>query len=324
MDVEKKVMLLYNKFGQSKTMPEMSVSQIRPYFFLHRKFLGEQDLLIIFNTKRCRYQCYFCDLPQKSSLKLVPDEDILAQFDHVVTEMKHSLSVLDRLTISNNGSVLDVMTFSKEALLTIVQSTYQLPQLKTLVFETRLEFAECNYIEEIKNANPRVTVDILTGFETKDPYIRENILHKEESLDDFLTGLDKQMLCRTKLTAYVLFKPSPFMTDKEAITEAEESIDFLVQQCAKRHIDLTIRLNPMYAARGSKWSAMAKESNTYAPPRLTDILNLARRKADEGVNMYIGLSTESLEEPWGYYRQREDYSRELLKQAILFNNRKIC
>jgi len=135
----------------------------------------------------------------------------------------------------------------------------------------------------------------------------------------FLVGLDKVTVCGAELTAYVLYKPSPTMTDEEAFHEAENSIDFLVEQCSRRGIPLTVRLNPMYAARHSRWARVAEKTPEYQPPLLTDVLKLAVKKANEGVRMYIGLSTEALEEPWGTYMVREDYSQELLKQAILFN-----
>lgn len=323
MSLDKKVMRLYNEFGQRKVMGAPAPSVRQPHYFLHRTFLGEQDLVIIFNTKRCRYQCYFCDLPRKSSTSWVSTDDILAQFEYVLNELKHSLSVLDRLTLSNEGSVLDADTFPTDALLTIARCARELRRVRTLVLETRLEFIDCEILRQIREADPRATVNILTGFETKDPHIRDEILFKREPLDVFLKGLDKVAECDAELTAYVLFKPSPMMTDDDAFAEAESSIDFLIEQCQRRGIPLTVRLNPMYAAKHSKWAKIARAMPQYKPPRLTDVLRLATKNAQEGVRIYIGLSTEGLEEPWGNYMAREDYSRELLKQAILFNNGKL-
>jgi len=322
MSLEAKVMRLYNEFGQRKPIGQPAEDTRHPHYFLHRTFLGEQDLLIIFNTKRCRYQCYFCDLPLKSTRAWVTTEDILAQFEYVLDELKHSLSVLDRLTLSNEGSVLDIDTFPEDAMLTIARCAKELRRIRTLVLETRLEFVDPIYIKQVKEADPRATINILTGFETRDPYIRDEILYKQESLDMFLGGLDKVGESGADLTAYVLYKPSPNMTDKDAFIEAEDSINYLVEQCRRRGIPLTVRLNPMYAARRSRWAKIARTTPEYKPPRLSDVLRLAVKKASEGVKIYVGLSTEGLEEPWGNYIVREDYSQELLKQAILFNSGK--
>jgi radical SAM enzyme (TIGR01210 family) len=322
VSLPEKVRQLYDEFGQRKPMGSPSRDDSRPHYFLQRTFLGEQDLVILFNTKRCRYQCHFCNLPDKSRRYFIPTETILLQFEYVLTELKHSLSILDRLTISNEGSVLDKDTFPREALLTIARASYELRRVRTLVLETRLEFLEPDFIRQIMEANPRAKINVLTGFETLDSHIRDNVLVKRESIDTSLAGLDKIANCGASLTAYVLFKPGQAMTDEQAIQEAEASIDFLVEQCRKRNIPLTIRLNPMYAAIGSRWESKALElrGQGYAPPRLTDVLSLARKKRQEKVNIYIGLSTEGLSASWGDYTGREDFSPELLKEAVVFNS----
>lgn len=294
----------------------------KPYFFLHRTFLSEQDLLIIFNTKKCRYNCYFCSLPSLSSPSYIPEDDILAQFEYVLDELKHSLSVLDRITISNNGSVLDKETMPSEALIRIAECVKEIRRIRTIVLESRLEFVDCCIIKKIKEADPRSAVNVLTGFETLNIHIRDEILGKRESLEIFEAGLGKIAESGVDLTAFVLFKPSPTMDDADAYAEADASIEYLVKQCHKRSIDLTVRLNPMYAARNSKWAEMAFATPEYRPPCLTDILKLAIAKSREGIRIYIGLSTEDLDIEGGSYKCREDYSRELLKKAILFNSSK--
>lgn len=285
--------------------------------------MGENDLLIILNTKRCHYQCHFCQLPAKSSRKLIGGERINDQVDFVLSELKHSLSIIDRVTLSNEGSVLDSKTLPTEALLTLASVVNELRRVRTLVLETRLEFIDRNVISEIRNRCSRINIDILTGFETSNVEIRDNILGKREPLSLFLKGLDSIAELSATLTAYVLYKPSPYMTDEEAAYDATASIDYLVHECNQRQIPLAVRLNPMYLAEGSKWGVLAKSSKAYRPPRLTDIMRIAEKKAQQGVRIYIGLSTEGLDEPGGNYFAREDYTSKLIKYIKLFNDRKI-
>src|SRR5260370_11035635 len=160
---------LYDAFGQRKPMGEGSHDPLIPHYFLHRTFLGEHDLLIIFNTKRCKYQCYFCQLPAKSSRSFIPAEDIIAQFAYVMDEMKHSLSVLDRLTFSNEGSILDPETFPTSALLAIAEAVREVRVVRTLVLGARLEFAAAPVIHAAPPLLPPVDLPILTGFEPHDP-----------------------------------------------------------------------------------------------------------------------------------------------------------
>jgi hypothetical protein len=320
--IKQQVGELYAKYGQRKPMGVSAPSPWLPHYFLHRTFLGDQDMLIIFNTKRCKYRCHFCQLPAKSSPTLIPGSEIVSQFWYVVKELKHSLSVLDRVTFSNEGSVLDPATFPTGAMLEIAEGINELRRVRTLVLETRLEFVETDVLAQIREAAPRLTLNILTGFETHDPYIRDKVLFKREPLEVFERGLDRVAEAGAQLTSYVLFKPRWDMTDEEAVAEAEASIDYLVEQTKARGLDLSVRLNPMYAADGSRWAKKAHTSSDYQPPRLTDVMRVAEKKRREGVNIYIGMSTEGLDDG-SNYMGREDYSVKLVRPVLLFNGGKI-
>jgi hypothetical protein len=112
------------------------------------------------------------------------------------------------------------------------------------------------------------------------------------------------------------------MDDCEAFDEADRTIDYLANQCMKRDLDLTIRLNPMYAAKGSRWARIAHQSSKYQPPRLSDVMRLAEKKTHEGIRVYIGLSTEGLDDG-SNYSSREDYSPSMIREIKLFNDGKI-
>ena len=311
---------LYREFGPPKAMGQSAKSPSIPHFFLLRKFLDEQDLAILFNTKRCRYNCHFCALPAKSSLEFISGEHIAEQFLYVLQEVKHALGLVDRLTIANEGSVFDGSTFPFDTLLNIVHTATALPNIRRLVFETRLEFLRDEALESIRQVGVGV-LDILTGFESLDRRIRDEVLVKREPLDVFLTGLDVIARHRASLTTYVLFKPCPDMSDQEATSEARASIEFLRDQCNQRGIPLTIRLNPMYAARGTRWRAVAESTPSYSPPRLTDVLDLAREMQALGTRVYLGLTSEGLSEAPYTYRGRDDFATGLLKLGILNNTR---
>ena len=316
--LSKKVEQLYRTYGPSKQMGNSTSNLNRPHFFLHRNFLGEQDLAILFNTKRCQYQCKFCALPYKSSRTWIGTESILAQFEYVISEMKHSLSSLDRFTIANEGSVFDERTFPTEALFDIIAAVNCLPRLAKLVIETRLEFLDVNRLQQLKTITSK-RIDILTGFESLDEHIREEILGKREPLESFQLGLNKIANFDCELTTYVLFKPSPYMTDAEAIVEAERSIDYVAESCNRRNIPFTIRLNPMYVAEKTPWANLVKSLDNYQPPKLTDVYTLANKKKSEGMKVYLGLTSEGLSAKENTYRGREDFSSQILKQAIIAN-----
>ncbi|MGN6258129.1 MAG: radical SAM protein [Solirubrobacterales bacterium] len=312
---------LYAEFGQRKPMGIAPETTRRPHFFLLRTFQGQTDLLVILNTKRCRYQCDFCQLPAKSSRVWIPGEDVVAQFGYVLEEVKHALSIVDRITLSNEGSVLDAKTLDPEALAQILEAVNEMRRVRTVVLETRLEFVDADRLEGLGEVLQRARINVLTGFETLDPDLREGVLRKREPLDVFREGLDRLASLGLDLTAYVLFKPAPEMTDAAAYAEARRSIGFLREECGRRGIGLTVRLNPMYLAEGSRWAQRAAEAPGYAPPRLSDCLRLAKEVSAEGVSIYLGLSAEGLSEPAGTYAAREDFGSEVLKAAKTFNSK---
>jgi radical SAM enzyme (TIGR01210 family) len=318
VDISEQVQSLYRTYGPPKQMGTGSSEETEPHFFLHRSFLGEQDLAILFNTKRCRYQCKFCALPAKSSRTWIGAESVLRQFQHVITELRHSLGILHRLTIANEGSVLDATTFPRESLTDIVASTSNLPAMRKIVLESRLEFAEVQFLRMLSVRSGK-RLDVLTGFETLDTDIRDRILGKREPVALFLSGLDAVARAGADLTAYVLFKPDPEMTDGDAVVEADRTMRFLRAECEQRDVRLTIRLNPMYVARGTDWARRAARLPAYRPPNLDDVVGLATRHSAEGLPVYVGLTSEGLSERADTYRGRPEFSTRTLKAAIVSN-----
>lgn len=313
---------IYKAHGPRKPMGIPAIDSKHPHFFLVRRFLEEADLAILFNTKRCRYQCKFCNLPAKSTKSFVTSEDITSQFIFVLECIKHSIVIIDRVSMANEGSVFDYETFPRDVLFKIAKSTSIVPSITKLVFESRLEFINSDDLIELKNSTNK-TIEILTGFETLDNHIRDNVLHKEETVDSFINGLEIIAKSQSSLTTYVLYKPSQDMNDEDAFNEAEKSIDFLIYQTRRLKIPLCIRLNPMYAAQGTQWENCANKIVEYKPPKLSDVLSLAIKKDKEGIPIYIGLTSEGLALEKNTYRAREDFTPTLLKRAIMWNRRKI-
>jgi radical SAM enzyme (TIGR01210 family) len=322
-DLKALVLSLYREFGPPKSMGERAESEQRPHFFLHRNFLGEQDLAILFNTKRCRFQCRFCALPFKSSKSWIEADDVDAQYRYVLEELKHSLGILQRLTIANEGSVLDETTFPIETLIAIAQSTQALPRVRRLVIETRLQFVSTQVLATLGEVSGKM-LDILTGFETHSDDLRQRVLGKSETLAQFLAGLDEVGRANAQLTAYVLYKPDPSMSDGEATEEADASITFLERETRQRGIGLTIRLNPMYVAEGTPLARDIARIPGYQPPALSSVMRVADRWREAGIPVYIGLTSEGLSSQDNTYRAREDFNVQLLKQAILSNGRSIA
>jgi uncharacterized Fe-S cluster-containing MiaB family protein len=173
-DLPATVRELYREFGPPKLMGKGAEQRDRPHYFLERNFLGESDLAVLFNTLRCQHQCNFCTLPTKSSKSFIEGDDIASQFIHVLHEVRHSLGILERLTLGNEGSVFDEKTFPNCRLIEMVRATNEIPNIKRIVFETRHEYftaEKASFIKRISKKN----LNVLTGFETIDCSIRNEV-----------------------------------------------------------------------------------------------------------------------------------------------------
>ena len=310
---------LRTEYGDRQPMGAGAARPESAHYTLTRRFKGQLDLLVIFNTLRCHYNCSFCNLPTKSSSIPVPYDLLIAQFESALMRHANVLHVLERMTISNEGSVLDTQTFGEAALTTILQAADRMPALTRIVLETRPEFISQAYIKLLRSCNTNAWLDFLVGFETLDDRIRNVVLGKRQSRSSLAEAMDAiASVERARLTSYILLKCDTAFSDEQGVEEAKATIRYLVAEANSRRIPLSVRINPMYIATDVRWSTKAIKGG-YRPPRLTDALEVARFAEMLGADAFIGLSTEGLADEANSFRSREDFSRQLLKDAIVFN-----
>jgi radical SAM enzyme (TIGR01210 family) len=258
-------------------------------------------LFIVFYTLACRWsRCLGCCLPSKMSLAPVSYKALMAQVDAVFFDP----AVLDRsasirkVILSNNGSVLDQVTFSSTALMYLLaRVNLHVPNLDVLTIETRPEYVEMAELEFIARAlaegETRTQLEIAIGFEVFDDRIRNEVYHK---------GLEKstfEQLARDvapygyRLKCYFMQKPVPGMTDGEAIADIQNGIDYLSHVAAERRIAINMHLCPTYVASGTMLEDAFRKGQ-YAPPRLQDVARAALHARGKNVSIYIGTFDEGL------------------------------
>lgn len=305
--------------GLAKPFKAMQLSPGLPRFFLIRPFLGDVDLAIILNTLPCRFACRFCGLRFRKKVLGITESQITEQFLWVCRRVRHAVAAITRISLSNDGSLFDEQTMAPASLECIARCAAEFPMVQRLVIESRLQLVSRERLLALQTAAPHLILDILTGFETLDARIRMDVLGKTETIDQYRDGLDIIAASGASLTAYVLFKPDPHMTDLAAVNEATSTAAFLKEECRSRSIPLSLRLNPMYPANGTPWAAEALSSSDFAPCRLTDVLAVARTIRTMGVPVHLGLSFEGLSSPKHTFYSREDFSRRLFETAKQFN-----
>jgi hypothetical protein len=166
-------------------------------FWFYRNYMGE-GLFVVLYTPKCRYKlekggCAGCNLPTLSARdKNLTRQDIENQIDYVFENLsQNEKEELREIIMSNNGSILDFKTMDYEALKYFIKrSINELPYLKQIVFETRIDnysdFSKMKNLVEFKNKiKPEVNYELAIGFEIFDDYLRNEYYKK---------GIDKKIL----------------------------------------------------------------------------------------------------------------------------------
>jgi archaeosine synthase beta-subunit len=258
-------------------------------------------LFVVFYSQACRWsRCIGCNLPSLMSSEHVDFRAISVQINHLfadprVVEQRDSIN---KMIVSNNGSILDEQTFSSTALIYLLaQINLNLPLLSMLSLETRPEYvdiAELEFISRVlAEADTPAKLEIAIGFEAFDDQIRNDVFMKGMTLETFESLVRKMAPYGFHLKCYFMQKPVVEMTDAEAVDDIHRGIDYLSHIASDYHLPVNMHLNPTYVAGGTVLERAFREGQ-YSPPRLRDVAAAARHARDKPVSVFIGLNTEGL------------------------------
>lgn len=265
-------------------------------------------LFLVFYTQACRWsRCLGCNLPSQVSQEHVPFSDLMQQVDHLFADPQilNKCKSIQKVIVSNNGSVLDEDTFSSTALMYLIaRLNLNMPRLKALCLETRPEYVDMPELEFIARAltegDTPTTLELAIGFEAFDDHIRNDLFDKGLSLDAFESLVKKVAPFNFHLKCYFMQKPVPGMTDEQAVADIQHAIEYLGQISRDYAVAINMHLNPTYVATGTPLEA-AFISGTFAPPKLKDVARAALKAKDENITIFIGLSDEGLALPGGSF-----------------------
>jgi len=265
-------------------------------------------LFIVFYTQACRWsRCLGCNLPSRMSEDHVPYANLMAQVDHVFSNpawMAHRESIR-KVIVSNNGSVLDEVTFSSTALMYLLAKlNLHLPNLAVLCLETRPEYVDIAELELIARAlaegDTPTQLEIAIGFEVFDDRIRNEVFHKGLDLA-VVEGLVRRVApYGFRLKCYFMQKAVPGMSDDTAVADIHRAIDYLDELAKRYGVAINMHLNPTFAAAGTPLGE-AYTRGAFQPPKLVDVARAARHAVGKAVTVYVGLSDEGLAVPGGSF-----------------------
>jgi radical SAM enzyme (TIGR01210 family) len=281
-------------------------------------------LFVVFYTQACRWSlCTGCNLPSVCSQHSVGYTPLAAQIDALLAEpdVVARKSEIAKVIVSNNGSVLDEATFPSTALMYLLaQLNLQLPAMKVLSMETRVEYVDMAELEFLsramsERAEPAV-IELAVGFEAFDDHIRNKVFLKGLSLESFEELLRKVAEPHFRLKCYFMQKPVATMSDAEALRDVQLGIDYLSEQARATGVEINMHLNPTYVAKGTAL-ADSFAAGEYAPPQLGDIARATLHAKGKGISVFVGLYDEGLAVEGGSFVRAGD--EELIAALEAFN-----
>jgi len=270
-------------------------------------------LFVVFFTQACRWsRCLGCNLPSMSSLGPVGYRPLVDQVDHLFAdpEVAARCNEIRKLIVSNNGSVLDEVTFSSTALIYLMaRINLNLPNLAVLCLETRPEYVDLAELEFLARAaregDTPTEIEVAIGFEAFDDRVRNEVFKKGLELDAFERFIADLAPHGFRVKTYFMQKPVPGLSDADAVLDIRRAIDYLARLARRHGVTINLHLNPTYVAAGTALEREFSEGN-YTPPRLLDVARAALHARDTGLGVFLGLYDEGLAVPGGSFLRAGD------------------
>jgi radical SAM enzyme (TIGR01210 family) len=247
----------------------------------------------------------------------------MQQVDHVfklVLNSKQKLK-LKKIIVSNNGSVLDEVTFPKQALLYFIsRMEYHCPNVSLLTIETRAEYALVSEFESIERALKKgkrtIALELAVGVEVFNNKIRNRIYKKGLSNKTFERFAAKVASFNYQLKTYFMLKPVPDMSDEEAVTDIINAVVYLDSISERYNLKINLHLNMTYVSTGTKLME-AFEKNQYSLASLSLVPKAILAAENTRLTVYLGLYDEGLAIEDGHFEKVGNL--QLIKMLHQFN-----
>ncbi|MHC5053974.1 MAG: hypothetical protein ACYTKD_04575 [Planctomycetota bacterium] len=281
-------------------------------------------LFVVFYSLACRWsRCLGCNLPSKSSSRHVSYRSLMMQIDRVFSDpaVLAKADSIRKVILSNNGSMLDEVTFSSSALVYLLAKVnLHLSNVSVLTLETRPEYVDLAELEfmarALREGDTPTELELAIGFEAFDERIRNEVFRKGLSLEAFGKLVEEIAPYGFRLKCYVMQKPVPGMTDTEAVDDVRQTIDYLGDVGRRTGVKIDMHLNPTFVAAGT---ALAESfgRGEYLPPRLIDVAKAVAHAQGKLASVFVGLHDEGLAVDGGSFLRPGDEA--IARQIEVFN-----
>ena len=237
--------------------------------------LAAESLTMILRTVGCRWnRCTMCGYASEGAPATA--EDLLAQFEKAMQRASPAVRVVK---IYTSGSFLDPREMpetAKDGILKRLEASC----VKRLVIESRPEHITA---EQVEGCLSHLETEFAIGLETANDLIRQHVIQKGFSFQDFVAASEIVHGLGGRVKAYLLQKP-PLLTEGEAMRDA-----ILSARVARRHADV-LSLNLCNVQRNTLVERLWKRGE-YRPPWLWSALEVLKSVPGPVVCDPVGAGT---------------------------------
>lgn len=263
--------------GESNLSWEKPAEYAVKYAYMHGKAV--KALTITLNPTGCEWAknggCTMCGEYEGSRKNtIIPDYIHIAQFAKAVADLV-SQHQPTWLRINQEGNYANVRETAPIAQLTILKLASLIKGIERITIESRPKFLTESVLKSYSEMvlHKGVELEIGMGFEAANDVVRNICINKGETIDDFKTALKLMKSYNIRSLAYVLLKP-PFLTEREAITEAVNSIKNATSIGFER-----ISLEPMSVHKYTIVDALTF-TNNYRVPWFWSVIEVIKQCTD--------------------------------------------
>lgn len=223
--------------------------------------------VIILYTRGCSWAyksgCSMCGYFNDSAWRDIPNEMLIKQFKNALQNYNGEKV----LKIFTSGSFLDEIEIPievRDAILNMLPD-----KVEKIIVESRPEYIIDGTLQTIKEHLDDKKFEIGIGLETSDDIIRNKIINKGFTFEDYRESIDIIRKIGFTVKTYILIKP-PFLTERESVEDSIKTVQDIYKMTD------VISFNPVAVHRRT-FVEYLWGNKRYRPPWLWSIIDILVR-----------------------------------------------
>ncbi len=256
--------------------------------------INTNRLMVVLKTTGCEYArennggCTVCGFIKNADNNICQD-DIINQFEQALK--MHNLDNVGEIDLLTLGSFLNDNEVKPQTRKALLEKVASIPHIKRISIESRAEYVTLEKLVECKKVLKDKILDFGIGLESANDYVRNTVINKNLSKEDFEKTVKALKEAECTLLVYLLIKP-PGLTENEAIIDAVESAKYVFSIAQKYGVTARAAFEPVFISEDSNLEKLYLQSE-YRMLNLWSVVDVILQTHEYGC-IFIGLSDENL------------------------------